>query len=88
MIEITKDEERIKISFPYNPDYIAKIKTIEGYRWYPEEKCWSVPYFEFETFLSVFEGEKLGCFQEQEKRSTFQRGRFKLFLKMREKKLT
>ena len=48
----------IKISFPYNPDYIAKIKTIEGYRWRPEEKCWSVPYSEFETLLSVFDGEK------------------------------
>ena len=59
MIEITKDEERIKITFSYNPDYIAKIETIEGYRWYPKEKCWSVPYFEFETFLSVFGGEKL-----------------------------
>ena len=47
----------IKISFPYNPDYIAKIKTIEGYRWRPEEKCWSVPYSEFETLLSVFDGE-------------------------------
>ena len=41
----------------YNPDYIAKIKTIEGYRWRPEEKCWSVPYSEFETLLSVFDGE-------------------------------
>jgi len=58
VIEITKDEERIKISFLYNPDYIAKIKTIEGYRWHPDEKCWSVPYSEFETFLSVFEGKK------------------------------
>jgi len=59
MIEVRKDEGRIKISFPYNPDYIVKIKTLEDYRWHPEEKCWSVPYYEFENFLSVFDGEKL-----------------------------
>lgn len=59
MIEVRKDRERIKISFPYNLDHIAKIKTLEGYRWHPEEKCWSVPYTEFEHVLSVFNGEKL-----------------------------
>lgn len=48
MIEVGKDRERIKISFPYILDYITKIKTIEGYRWHPEEKCWSVPYSEFD----------------------------------------
>jgi len=26
MIEVTKDGGRVKISFPYNPDYIVKIK--------------------------------------------------------------
>jgi len=31
MIEVGKDGERIKISFPYILDYITKIKTIEGY---------------------------------------------------------
>ena len=34
---------RITVSFPYNPDYIAKIKTMQGYRWHPEEKYWSLP---------------------------------------------
>jgi site-specific recombinase XerD len=59
MIEVRKDEGRIKVSFPYNPDYIAKIKTIGGYRWHPEEKYWSIPSSEFERLLSVFNGEKL-----------------------------
>jgi hypothetical protein len=27
MIEVRKDEERIKIYFPYNSDYIAKIQN-------------------------------------------------------------
>jgi hypothetical protein len=43
MIEVRKDREGIKISFPYNLEYIAKIKTIEGYRWHPEKRCWSLP---------------------------------------------
>jgi hypothetical protein len=29
---------RITVSFPYNPERIAKIKSIKGYRWHPEEK--------------------------------------------------
>jgi hypothetical protein len=47
MIEVRKDGERIKISFPYNPDYITRIKTIGGYRWRPEgcicEPCSDIP---------------------------------------------
>ena len=38
MIQVRKDGEMIKIAFPYNPDYITKIKSIEGYQWHPEEK--------------------------------------------------
>ena len=59
MIEVRKDGERIKISFPYNSDYITKIKSIEGYQWHPEEKYWTVPHSEFEKFLSVFDGESI-----------------------------
>jgi site-specific recombinase XerD len=59
MIEVKKKGEWIEISFPYNPDNIAKIKTIEGYRWQPEEKCWSLPYSEFKGLLSLFDEEKL-----------------------------
>jgi integrase len=50
---------RIIVRFPYNPNYIAKIKTIEGYKWHPEEKYWSIPYSELEKLLSIFGGEKI-----------------------------
>lgn len=33
-VSIERKEEGIVVKFPYNPDYIAKIKTIEGYRWH------------------------------------------------------
>ena len=59
MIEVRKKGERIKISFPYNLDHIAKIKAIEGYRWHPEDKCWSLPYSELKGLLALFKGDKL-----------------------------
>jgi len=61
MIEVRKDGERIKISFPYNPTYVTKIKTIEGYSWHSEEKCWSFPQDDgiLKKIVSIFEGEKI-----------------------------
>jgi len=43
-ITISKgSSNRINVSFSYNKDYVAKIKTINGYKWHPEGKCWSFP---------------------------------------------
>ncbi|RLG32272.1 hypothetical protein DRN97_07750 [Methanosarcinales archaeon] len=72
MIEVRKDGERIKISFPYNPDYITKIKILKGYRWHPEKKYWSIPSSELEILISVFKNNLKKCricgFQEKWKR--------------------
>jgi len=39
-----KDGQKIKVtSTYYNPSYVSKIKTIEEYKWHPEEKYWSFP---------------------------------------------
>ncbi len=53
---------RIEVTFPYNSSSITKVKTIEGYRWHPEEKCWSFPSGDdtLRRILSVFYGEKVG----------------------------
>jgi len=53
MIEVREKGERIEIAFPYNPDHIAKIKAIEGYRWHTEDKCWSLPYSELKGLLAA-----------------------------------
>jgi len=52
---------RIALSLPYNPFYIAKIKSIKGYRWHPEEKYWSFPPDDgiVEKLVSVFDGESI-----------------------------
>jgi len=57
-----EDSQKIKVIFPYyNPSYVSKIKTIEGYKWHPEEKYWSFPNTNgiLEKILKIFEGEKI-----------------------------
>lgn len=61
-IRMWKNEDgRIAVSFPYNPIYTTKIKTINEYRWHPEEKYWSLPYSEdvLEKILFAFNGERI-----------------------------
>ena len=61
MIKISSDiPGRIKVVFPYNPDYIAKIKTVKAHRWHPEGKYWSFPCSKpfLKEILSAFTGEE------------------------------
>ncbi|MEW6456844.1 MAG: site-specific tyrosine recombinase/integron integrase [Acidobacteriota bacterium] len=54
-------QKRIALVLPYNPFLIEKVKTIQGYRWHPEEKHWSFPNSDgtLEKILKVFECEKI-----------------------------
>jgi len=37
-IKIGRDTSgRITVAFSYNPTHVAKVKTIEGYKWHPKE---------------------------------------------------
>jgi len=49
------------VSFPYNPQFVEKIKTIKGHRWHSEEKYWSFPSSNgtLEKIFKVFESEKI-----------------------------
>jgi site-specific recombinase XerD len=63
-VKILKDRENnfnLMVSFPYNPQFVEKIKTIKGHRWHPEEKYWIFPNSEgiLKMILKVFEGEKI-----------------------------
>jgi len=61
-IKILKDkEDNLMVSFPYNHQFVQKVKSIEGYRWHPEGKYWSFPNANgtLEKILEVFEGEKV-----------------------------
>jgi integron integrase len=62
MIEISPDTlGRIKVSFPYSPAIVAKIRSIRTRRWHPEEKYWSFPHSAavLHEILSTFSGEEL-----------------------------
>ncbi|MFN3533745.1 MAG: hypothetical protein ACK41Q_14790 [Candidatus Brocadia sp.] len=34
---------RLMVAPPYSAERVARMKTIPGRRWHPEEKCWRVP---------------------------------------------
>ena len=61
-VTVSKDvSARITVSFPYDPQLVAKVKTIEGRRWYKDEKCRSFPNTNgtLKKILEVFKGEKI-----------------------------
>ncbi|MBI4530103.1 MAG: hypothetical protein HY709_01155 [Candidatus Latescibacteria bacterium] len=56
-----KEPGRISVVVPYDPKLVAKIKEVEGRRWHPEEKVWTVsdgPGM-MERLLALFAGEKM-----------------------------
>ncbi len=62
-IKLEREDKRIKLTLPYNPTYIKKIKTIPGYYWHPDKKYWSFPY-SFATHLLESGGVDLRYIQE------------------------
>jgi hypothetical protein len=51
---------RLRVALPYSVERVARMKTIPGRRWHPEEKCWSVPHTDgmVERLLTLFTGDK------------------------------
>jgi hypothetical protein len=44
VINLSKDSSgRITVSFHYDPDLVAKVKTIEGRKWNKDKRYWSFP---------------------------------------------
>lgn len=40
---ILLDKQQLVIRFNYDPDMVAKVKTLSGRRWNPESKSWTAP---------------------------------------------
>jgi integrase len=62
MIEISPDDSgRIKVSFPYSSEIVARIRTIKTRRWHPDEKYWSFQHSPaaLREILSALAGETL-----------------------------
>jgi len=47
---------RLMVVLPYSVEGVARMKTIPGRRWHPEEKRWSVPHADemVERLLALF----------------------------------
>lgn len=62
MIVVGKDiSGKITVSFPYDPQLVGKVKTIDGRRWHKDKRYWSFPDTNgtLEKILKVFEGEEI-----------------------------
>ena len=62
VITLSRDlSGKITVIFQYHPQLVAKVKTIDGRKWRPDEKYWSFPDSDgiIEKILKVFEGEEI-----------------------------
>jgi site-specific recombinase XerD len=65
MIRITlhhdRGEERIAVSFPYDPWLVDKIRSVQGRWWHSERRIWTVPNRPgaIEQLLDLFSGERI-----------------------------
>ncbi len=62
VVKVGKDVSgRIKVSFSYDSQLVAKVKTIEGRKWHKDKRYWSFPDTDgtIEKILKAFEGEKI-----------------------------
>lgn len=56
-----KETGRIAVTVPYDPKLVTNVKGIEGRRWHPEEKIWSLPATDgmVERLMTVCVGEEV-----------------------------
>jgi integron integrase len=62
MVTISQDASgRMRVTFPYSPEVVAKIKTVKTRRWHPEGKYWSFQHSKavLDEILSALAGEEL-----------------------------
>lgn len=62
MIKISSDASgTIRVTFPYSPEVVAKLKTIKTHRWHPDGKYWSFEHSKavLDAILSALAGEEV-----------------------------
>lgn len=62
MIKISSDASgTIRVTFPYNPDVVAKLRTVKTRRWHPDGKYWSFEHSKavLDEILSALAGEEV-----------------------------
>lgn len=61
MVTICRVKNRLKVTFPYSPDLVKRIKTVPGYYWHSRQKCWTISDTKeaVHQFFRVFSHEKI-----------------------------
>ncbi|MCX2728063.1 DUF1028 domain-containing protein [Thermomicrobium sp. 4228-Ro] len=56
---LAREAGRLIVRLPYTPERVAKLKTVVGRRWHPQEKSWTVPHTDeaLAHLLAFFAGE-------------------------------
>lgn len=49
-------EKSFEVRFDYNPDYVAKVKTIPGAQFEKDKYRWVIPLYSFKAFCTAFTG--------------------------------
>ena len=49
-----KDGSGLSVRFDYDPNIVAKVKTIAGRQWLPGSKAWSIPFSSFKMLCEAF----------------------------------
>lgn len=55
---VSENDNLLEIRFPYHPAIIKRIKEVNGRRWNPEKKCWTIPKESLSIFLQAFPNAK------------------------------
>ena len=66
---VHKDEERIKIVFPFNQEIASKIRQIPDARWSKTHGAWHIPYSKesYNQLVTIFPGVEISPLQTIEK---------------------
>ena len=61
-VKILKEEpSKLRVTFPYNPIYVKKIREFKGSWWHPKRNYWTIPYSAgvIKKLLSIFGEEEV-----------------------------
>lgn len=59
MIKVSKINDFLNVSFPYNANIVAKVKTIPGRKYNPANKSWDIPLYAIKNLLELFNDDEL-----------------------------
>lgn len=59
MIKVIKINDSLNVSFNYDADIVAKVKSIPGRKYNPANKSWDIPLYAIKNLLELFNNDEL-----------------------------